>query len=337
MHGADPAAVKPSDSFELWHEATCRNYSTTDCKLTSDAHFGARIEVKSFGPLLVSDMVCSTVPDEPLHVSRHGAHIRKDARDDIMLWLTLEGSATIAQDGRAAQMRPGDLVLHDQTQPFELEFRENHCAIMVTIPRPLLISRMPTARRCVARRIAAGTPVGALAASMIGQISRMAATTDPDVALRIGASALDILATTIEAELKDTSTPMPHRARQLEQVKRYLMANLDDADLDIARIASSQNMAPRTLNRLFAAEGTTPIRWLWRQRLAASYKALAEGHITQVIDAALSFGFSDPSHFSRAFKAAFGQTPHAVARDPSRTAAREICESDPAPGRTRSN
>jgi transcriptional regulator GlxA family with amidase domain len=91
------------------------------------------------------------------------------------------------------------------------------------------------------------------------------------------------------------------------------MANLGDTDLDLARIACSQSMAPRTLNRLFAAEGTTPIRWLWRQRLAASYKALAEGHVRQVIDAAFSFGFSDPSHFSRAFKAEFGQPPHAIA------------------------
>ena len=75
-------------------------------------------------------------------------------------------------------------------------------------------------------------------------------------------------------------------------------------------------MAPRTLNRLFAAESTTPIRWLWRQRLAASYKALAEGHVRQVIDAAFSCGFSDPSHFSRAFKAEFGLSPHEVARFP---------------------
>jgi len=36
----------------------------------------------------------------------------------------------------------------------------------------------------------------------------------------------------------------------------------------------------------------TPIRWLWRQRLSASYKALAEGHIKHVTDAALSFGFT---------------------------------------------
>jgi AraC-like DNA-binding protein len=73
-------------------------------------------------------------------------------------------------------------------------------------------------------------------------------------------------------------------------------------------------MAPRTLNRLFAGEGATPIRWLWQQRLAASFTALVEGRVGQVTDAALSFGFSDLSHFSRAFKAQFGHSPQFVLR-----------------------
>ena len=73
-------------------------------------------------------------------------------------------------------------------------------------------------------------------------------------------------------------------------------------------------MAPRTLYRLFAAEGTTPIRWLWQQRLAASFKALTEGKVTQVTDAALSHGFSDVSHFSRTFRATFGQSPRMFKR-----------------------
>lgn len=312
MRGAPLSTVKPSDRFERWHAVTCQNYSTTDCQLISDANFNGLIQVKPLGALLISDAVSSTVPDNPIRITRHASHIRKDSRDDFMLWLTLDGTAILAQDGRTAHMHPGDLVLYDQTQPFVLEFRESHRAIMVTIPRPLLISRMPTASQCVARRIAAGTPIGALAASLTGQLSRLEVDTNPVVVRRIGASTLDILATTMETELNGV---MPRKARQLEQVKRYLLARLDDADLDIARIAKSQNMAPRTLSRLFALEGTTPIRWLWRQRLAGTYKALAEGHIAQVIDAAFSYGFSDPSHFSRTFKAAFGQSPKAVARN----------------------
>ncbi|WLA44166.1 AraC family transcriptional regulator [Bradyrhizobium elkanii] len=54
------------------------------------------------------------------------------------------------------------------------------------------------------------------------------------------------------------------------------------------------------------------MRWLWQQRLAGAYQALAERRFSHVTDVALSFGFSDVSHFSRAFKAAFGRSPHQV-------------------------
>lgn len=316
MYRTAMASANSDNSFEHWHQVTCLNYSTTDCRMADHAGFDGRIDIKSLGALLISDITANTSPDNPICVTRRPQHIRKDGRDDFMLWLTLEGTATLAQDDRAALMRPGDLILHDQTQPFVLEFSGAHRCIMITIPRPLLISRLPTARRCVARRIGAGTPIGAMAASVTEHLSRLEARADLDVAQRVSASALDIVATTIETELKDSASPLPSRVRQLEQVKRYLLANLSETELSLAEIAKSQSMAPRTLNRLFAAEGTTPIRWLWRQRLAASYKALAEGHVRQVIDAAFSFGFSDPSHFSRAFKAEFGVSPHEVARLP---------------------
>jgi AraC-like DNA-binding protein len=71
----------------------------------------------------------------------------------------------------------------------------------------------------------------------------------------------------------------------------YAIERFRVSDLDM--IANANNMSARTLNRLFASEGTTPIRWLWQQRLAASFKALAQGQISQTIDAALTYGFSE--------------------------------------------
>jgi AraC-like DNA-binding protein len=117
----------------------------------------------------------------------------------------------------------------------------------------------------------------------------------------------------LETEL-DAAEPCARQQRRFADVKRYILANLHDPDLDLARIVTAQDMAPRTLYRLFAGEGTTPMRWLWQQRLAASFRALAEGQFTQVTDVALSFGFSDVSHFSRAFKAAYGHSPRALMR-----------------------
>lgn len=303
--------VKPGDCFDHWHQVTCREFSQTECRRIAREQFRARISIRTFGALVINDIWSSTAAGDHVHVTRSPGDIRKDPRDYFMLWLTIGGEVVFAQNGRDVRMQKGDLVLHDQSQPFALEFAEQSRSVMISIPRPLLTARLPDAPRLTAFRIAGTSKLGALAGSVVRQLTRLDDGIGDDAARQLGVSALNIFATVLESELTCDGTPS-HGRERLTRVKRYILANLHDSELDLNTIATAQNMAPRTLNRLFACEGTTPIRWLWQQRLAASYKAIAEGHIAQVTEAALSFGFSDVSHFSRAFKAAFGQSPHSV-------------------------
>ena len=92
-------------------------------------------------------------------------------------------------------------------------------------------------------------------------------------------------------------------------VKQFILANLEQTELTVEKISSATHVTPRTLSRLFATENTTIIRWLWQQRLCASHQALIAGRFNQVSEAALSFGFTNLSHFSRAFKQAYGMSP----------------------------
>lgn len=309
MQAPGYTVVLPGDSFDRWHHVTCREFSLTECRRLADDAFRAEISIRNFGPLVINDIWSSTSTADRIRVIRSADDIRRDSRDYFMLWLTLRGEVAFTQDGRDAQMRRSDLMLHDQSQPFTLEFAPQARAIMVSIPRPLLVSRLPDAHCLTARRIGRESKVGGLAGSFIRQLVRQ--DDEPGLAVtRFAESALDIFATTLQAYLTDCT---PRRGdERLVRVKAYIVANLDDPELDLDTIATAQNMAPRTLNRLFAREGTTPIRWLWQQRLAGAYRALAERRFNHVTDVALSFGFSDVSHFSRAFKAAFGRSPHHV-------------------------
>lgn len=247
-------------------------------------------------------------------VTRGPAEIRKDPRDHFMLYLVYRGESGVEQDGRAVRVGAGDFVIYDQARPFTLEFSNYTCGIVLTIPRPLMVSRVPAAHRLTARRITGASRLGMLTGTIMRQLVEFDVALEEQVADRVCASALDILATTLEVELADGTEGGAARNCQLEQVKRYVLANLNDTEMTIESIAAAQNVAPRTLHRLFSSEGTTPIRWLWQQRLAASYKALAEGQSRHVTDAALSFGFTDLSHFSRAFKKTFGRSPRTLVR-----------------------
>jgi AraC-like DNA-binding protein len=305
--------VGASQCFEQWHYATCHNYSITDYRRTGQGAFRGHISARSFGALTVSKLE-SFASESRIEVIRSPAEIRGDPRDYFMLLLVCCGEVGFAQNGRTARLQNGDMLIYDQARPFTLEFGADTRQIIVTIPRPLMASRLPEAERFTASRIASVSKLGALTATVVRQLVQFETSLNEDVANRVGASALDILATTLEAELSEDAEGEGRHHARLTRVKRYVAANLHDAEMTIESIAAAQNLAPRTLHRLFSAEGTTPIRWLWQQRLSASYKALAEGHIRHVTDAALSFGFSDLSHFSRAFKKTFGHAPHILVR-----------------------
>ncbi|HEV2572755.1 MAG TPA: helix-turn-helix domain-containing protein [Beijerinckiaceae bacterium] len=305
----DVTAVRPGDGFDHWHQVTCRDFSRTECRRAPQA-FRARVAIRRFGALHINDIWSATRDGERIHVTRSPQDIRKDPRDYFMLWLSLGGETILSQCGREAPLHPGDMVLHDQSQPFALEFGPRARAMMVSIPRPLLTARLSNAETLAARAIPRASKLGALCGSFIRQMTDIDDIADA-VVDRLSQSALDMFATTLESELVAEA---PRGDPRLERAKSFIRAHLHDPDLDLETIAKAQNMAPRTLNRLFAAEATTPIRWLWQQRLALSYRALSEGKVQQVTDAALTCGFSDLSHFSRAFKAAFGKTPHEVKR-----------------------
>src|SRR5690606_13930058 len=160
----------------------------------------------------------------------------------------------------------------------------------------------------VARRVGGSSQLAGLAASVVRRLYRFDCVETMEIEHRLGASALDILATTLESELRPSGAAAAGQER-LAEIKRRMLERLPDPAFDLALFAAEEGVAARTLYRLFAREGTTPMRWLWRQRLAAAHRLLAEHRVETVTEAAMSAGFSEASHFSRAFKAAYGRSP----------------------------
>jgi hypothetical protein len=225
------AAARDNDCFEHWHQVTCRNYSTTEYRRPVSGPFQGRIAARPFGALTVSD-VSSSFSDWGIEVTRSSVEIHKDPRDHFMLYLVCRGEVGIDQDGRAARIGAGDLVIYDQSQPFTLEFGGYTRGIVLTIPRPLMVSRLPMSHRLTARRIDGASRLGMLTATIVRQLVEFEMPVEEEVANRVSASALDILATTLEVELTDMTEGAAGCHRRLDQVKRYVLANLDDGGHD---------------------------------------------------------------------------------------------------------
>jgi AraC-like DNA-binding protein len=95
------------------------------------------------------------------------------------------------------------------------------------------------------------------------------------------------------------------------RVETFVGQHLRDPDLTPERIARAQSVSVRQLYKAYAEAGVSLEQWVIGQRLEAARAELvtAAGRRRPVAATSRLFGFRDPSHFSRRFRAAFGLSP----------------------------
>ncbi|WP_433462148.1 helix-turn-helix domain-containing protein [Spirillospora sp. CA-128828] len=102
-------------------------------------------------------------------------------------------------------------------------------------------------------------------------------------------------------------------AETLPAIQDWIEARLHDPSLCPADIAAAHHISVRQLHRVFRPTGTTVARYIRTRRLEHCRRELGDPLLgAQRIGAiANRWGLPDAAAFSRAFRAAYGQTPTA--------------------------
>jgi AraC-like DNA-binding protein len=104
------------------------------------------------------------------------------------------------------------------------------------------------------------------------------------------------------------------RAARLHTIKTEILRSLNRHELSLGGLAARHGVTPRHVQMLFESDGTTFSRFLLEQRLARAHRMLSNPLLAARTISTIAYetGFGDLSHFNRAFRRRYGETPSDV-------------------------
>jgi AraC-like DNA-binding protein len=304
--------LPPGQRFDYWKHVLSDTFVPLDVSSPSgDADFRGRLRGCELGSLRLIE-----VHAEP-HTARRTARLVKVAPAGYYkIAVQLRGTSVLIQGGREAMLTPGDFTFYDTDRPYTLAFGEPHRMLVLVFPRDML--GLPQHRLAGLTATRLPGEAGGMA-SLIGPfLVKVADLLDEvdsrglGVGMRLAGNVVDLLGTVL-AERLDCAPADPdtaHRALML-QITAFIEEHLGQADLAPAQIAAAHHISLRQLHKLFHASGTTVAGWIRQRRLDHCGHDLRDPRCaTRSVGAVgARWGYPDPAHFSRLFKATYGVGP----------------------------
>ena len=294
-------------ALSYWVDTVCDRFLELEIDSSPRLGFHASLDQVDFGPGTIN-LICA----DAQRVRRTNAHIAGTRQAAFMLMQLRAGRARISQRGRATSLYPGECVLINGAEPYEVECPGPTRSLVLQLPDHWLRRHLDEPESAVPRRVSGGGWSAALCAAVASL------DVDPgdglplpliEVAEHIGA----LLRLAIRPD-----RPISAGRSRYEQLMRIARGRLAEPGLTPREVAAEHRISVRSVHYAFAAAGTSFIEALMRARLEHARELLADRGLRElpVVEIAARCGFLDPSHFARRFRQAYGIAPLAY-RDPA--------------------
>jgi AraC-like DNA-binding protein len=257
------------------------------------------------------DGTCVTDISASSHsVQRLAQAISDDDPHHLKLSMQLEGTGLVMQDGRVAHLQVGDVAIYDTARPYTLEYDDRMRSLVMMFPHSMLGLSANLVHTMTAVRLRGDTGIGRVICPFMQHIAENLDQLEGAGGARIVRSAFDLITALLSAELQTTTTREPWLVA-VDAVAQYIDAHLDDTAMNTDSIARAHFISPRQLQYLFQEEGTTVSAYIRSRRLERCRIDLGDPALSSrsIIQIAQSWGFVDPSHFSKLFKTTFDRSP----------------------------
>lgn len=301
----DTESVRPRERLAYWREGVNATMAPVSIVCGAREDFAGSLRSRRVGPMRIV-----RARSARQRFTRTSSLIAANRSGELFLNLALRGSRTVRQCGREARMRAGDMLLLDTARPYEQHFHESFEHLTFAFPAELIERRIAVPAAATAIPIPGDSGLGAILASELVELAEQAPRLDAAVCGELAAHSVDLIALAL-GRAPDRPTAVPSRQLLLQAALDAIEARLADPELRPALVAEHLNVSVRLLHRLFEGHGITFGRQVLRQRLERCSRELADPTRAHLSIAAIctAWGFREPSHFSRAFRAHFGELP----------------------------
>jgi AraC-like DNA-binding protein len=297
------AVVPEQEQFGFWQELVCQAFVPVSLSRRAEGSFVSSVTGRDVGPLAISRIV-----SPPQSVTRTDAQLKRQAGDVYFLNMPLSRGSSATQDGRVAELAPGDFAIVDSTRPFELSFEQSFEQISLAVPHDLLGPLLASPEDATGVRVRASSGAGAVASGALRALAGTGAI-DRETSGQLAKQVVGLIA----LALSGTSNE-PH-AKAPELLLRAAFAeahrSLGNPELSPTLIAERIGVSTRYLHELFSRRGPSFGRWVLERRLERCEHDLGDPERTHwtIAQIALQNGFSDPSYFARAYRQRYGSSP----------------------------
>ena len=302
----DTQAVRDYERVDYWREMVLRLFADVQIAAPTEPNFHG-----SMHSSLTDVMRLTHVASAPQSVQRLHRDARESYEDCYFAVLMLSGKQRMQQDNRQIEMQVGDFAIYDGARPHRLDFNNDWSELVLSIPRPTLNRLVPSMHNLTSRKLASDSSSGEVLRNFLQSVAINLPSLSEKELAALSFHALNMIGTTLTLDHQLDESSMGSREVALLRAKMLIDANLGDPCLDTTRIVRRLGISARYLNRLFNSEQTSLMRYVWNLRLDRCRDELMQlgPRPHRILDIALRWGFSDMSHFSRAFKLRFGISP----------------------------
>ena len=294
--------ARPADRLSYW-TACAPEYEILQLQGDRPEAFHATTQA-----WLLSDLILSHGEVSAGTFIRSPERLRADGVDACNLTLLTRGSWSATFAGRPAVVGTGQFAALDCTQPSTAEVSEANRYINLSVARAALLSASPTLPDFHGRVLESSA--GNLLADHLISLTRYLPGLGAEQIPLVRQATLLLIA----AAFKDLPRlwPEDERAGLRHAALRYIERHLSERDLTPERICSELGVSRTGLYEGFKALGGVRTH-VQRRRLQVARALLmlpSEGRT--VAELAEDLGFVSSSHFSQAFRSAFGHSPKAA-------------------------